>query len=81
MGMTKNEAPKLSPAAAAIDAQLKVGAVLVDVKYPHIGNSLVVSLTGKNGSPKSITVREMGEGARDLDLIINRRSLGGYRIA
>ena len=53
----------------------------MDVKYPHMGASKVISLVGKSGSPKSITVREVGDGARDQDLIINRRSLGGYRIA
>jgi len=81
MGMTTTEAPKLSAAATAIDAQLTIGAVLIDVKYPHMLRCEVVSLVGKSGSPKSITVREIGEGAREMDLIINRRSLGGYRIA
>lgn len=73
-------APKLSPAAAAIDAQLTVGAVLVDTKCSWALDCTVVSLTGLNGSIKSITVREIGEKARDQDLIINRRSLAAYVI-
>jgi hypothetical protein len=80
--MTKtSNAPKMSPAAAAINEALEIGSVLVDTKCTWALDCRVVSLTGLNGSEKSITVRELGDKARDQDLIINRRSLGSYRIA
>lgn len=70
----------MSPAAAAINELLEIGTVLKDPKCSWLPDCRVVSLTGLNGSPLSITVRELGDKARDQDLIINRRSLGSYRI-